>query len=622
MSDKTFSEAQKQYLAGFTMGSDVARAVRGLPILAGSGGEESNSTNVQVGGRTSSDNHNKLLDTVQQPAVPEQMAYAAQDRYLTEGKKLSSEEQAKRQKNPLDMWDEIIQRSERGQFPKGADLFLTKFHGLFFVAPAQNSFMCRLRIPGGELRDYQLSGLADLCDRSAGGTIDVTTRANLQIREIPADQAANVLYGLRELDIISLGSGGDNIRNVTASPLSGFDADELIETLPLARRMHHYITQHRELYGLPRKFNIAFDGGGRISALEDTNDIGFRAVRITAAMASPQAPEGIYFELTLGGITGHRDFARGTGVLLRENETLAVAGAIVRVFINHADRTDRKRSRLKYLLDDWGFEKFLERVEQELGTSLRRIENVNLRPSVVQDRLAHVDFHSQKQPDKFYVGVVLPVGRLTSNQARGLADIARQYGSGRLRLTVWQNVIIPDINQENCDRVRQALTRLGLDYSATSFRAGLVACTGNAGCKFAAANTKLHAMQIASYLEERLELDLPVNIHLTGCHHSCAQHYIGDIGLIATKVEIGEELVEGYDLYVGGGWGAQQGFARPVVSKLPFAEVPARLNAILSAYLEQREFSESFHEFIRRHSDEQLKALGCGHEAAIAVGKH
>src|SRR5262249_24895217 len=160
-----------------------------------------------------------------------------------------------------------------------------------------------------------------------------------------------------------------NIRNVTASATCGIDPQELIDTLPLAKEMHHYILNHREMYGLPRKFNIAFEGGGRVSALDDTNDIGFHAVRVKPAESDDIEP-GVHFRLALGGITGHRDFARETGVLLRPEECVGVAAAIVGVFIKNGDRTDRKKSRLKYLLDAWGFEKFLAAVELELGGAL------------------------------------------------------------------------------------------------------------------------------------------------------------------------------------------------------------------------------------------------------------
>ncbi|HBE72028.1 MAG TPA: NirA family protein, partial [Planctomycetaceae bacterium] len=420
MSDQAFSEAQKQYLSGLMMGADVARTVRGLPVLAGGG--ETAGTSIRVGG-----------DTPGHHQDPAQDALQAQNEQQAAGGKLCKEEQAKRDKNPLDMWEEISQRSSRGEFPKGTDVFLTKFHGLFYVAPAQDSFMCRLRIPGGQVWSHQLSGLADLSDRSAGGYIDITTRANLQLREIPANSATDILYGVRDLGLTSLGSGGDNIRNVTASPLSGIDPVELIETLPLAKKMHHYILNHREMYGLPRKFNIAFDGGGTISSLDDTNDIGFHAIEVTD---SPEMPAGVYFSLTLGGITGHRDFARDTGIIVTAAEAMEVAGAIVRVFIKSGNRTDRKLARLKYVLDDWGFDKFIDAVELALGRKLLRSDPNTWNRCETEDRWAHVGFHQQKQSDRSYVGVVFPVGRMTSDQARGLARITSRYGTGELRLTV------------------------------------------------------------------------------------------------------------------------------------------------------------------------------------------
>ena len=606
--DKSFSEAQKQFIAGYAMGSDVFRAVRGLPVLAGSG--SANGSTISLNGNGATINGEALS------VGPERIALQAQADTVAGGKKLCNEEKAKQDKNPLDMWDEMQARADAGEFPKKTDVFLMKFHGLFYVAPAQDSYMCRMRLAGGTLQSWQLRGLADLGERCAGGFVDVTTRANLQFREIPATESMNVLYGLRELDIVNLGSGGDNIRNCTASPLSGIDPHELIETIPLAKKMHHYIMNHREMYGLPRKFNIAFDGGGTISSLDDTNDIGFHAISVPEEKADDDLPAGVYFQLTLGGITGHKDFARPTGVLLTADECVEVAGAIVRVFVKNGDRTDRKKARLKYVLDAWGFEKFVAGVEEELGRTLRKVDTERLVVSTVEDRQAHIGFHPQKQAGRQYVGVVLPVGRITSEQCRALADIAETYGNGDIRCTVWQNILIPNIRDEDVDAVKNELESIGLGYEASSFRAGLVACTGSAGCKFAGSDTKAHAMQIAEALENRLELDQPLNIHLTGCHHSCAQHYIGDIGLLGCQVEReeDEEMVDGYHVHLGGGWGNRQAMGRMVFKSVPFDEVPELMVAIVDGYLQNRDGDESFVEFTNRLSDEELKSL-----AAVAA---
>ncbi len=583
-----FTAEQRSCLQGFAIGADVSRAFRSLPVLSGGTG-----ATVPLGPPAAN------------PLRPD---LAAQDRVLAEGKKLCPEENAKRAKDPLAMWGEMQANAKDGVFPKGTDVLLYKFSGLFYVAPAQDAYMCRLRFPGGDVKTYQLRGLADLSERFAGGYADVTTRANLQLREVPAAHGPDVLTGLSELGIVPRGSGADNIRNVTAAATSGFDPQELIEMLPLAKAMHHHILNHRELYALPRKFNIAFDGGGRIATLEDTNDIGFQSVRVTQSQATADLPTGVYFRLTLGGITSHKDFARETGVLVPPDECVAVAAAAVRVFIRHGDRTDRKQARLKYLLDAWGFEKFLAETEQELGRPLRRVSPDRYELPDAPDRWAHVGVHPQTQPGRFYVGVVLPVGRLTAEQLRGLARIADRYGSGAVRLTVWQNLLIPDVAADDLDAVRDAIESLGLDWRASSFRSGLVACTGAAGCKFAAADTKGHAFVLSDYLEKRLELDVPINLHLTGCNNSCAQHSIGDVGLQGVKVEVGDETVEGYHLCVGGGYADSQGIGRTLFESLPFAEIPPLMERLLSFSLDRRFGpAEPFAEFTRRHDVEELR---------------
>ena len=404
--------------------------------------------------------------------------------------------------------------------------------------------------------------------------------------------------GLRDLGIATQGAGADNIRNVTASTLSGIDETELIETLPLARELHYHILHKPELYGLPRKFNIAFDGSGRISSLAETNDISWHAVEVTESSDGLEA--GVYFLLGLGGITGHGDFAHPTGILAKPDECVAISEAILRVFIMHGDRTDRKKARLKYVLDAWGFEKFLQEVEKDYKRPLKKVASHRfIQPNNI-DRWAHVDVHSQKQPGLCYVGVVLPVGRITSQQCRGLAKIASSFGSGSIRLTVWQNLIIPDIATQDMKAVQRAIEELDLDWRASSFRAGLVACTGSAGCKFAAADTKKHAMILAEYLEDRFDLDEPINIHFTGCHHSCAQHAIGDIGLIATKVEVGEEMVEGYHILVGGRTGIDFAIGKKLFESVVVSALPAAVESILDYYLKNKNERESFADFVQR----------------------
>src|SRR5471030_1861938 len=447
--------------------------------------------------------------------------------------------------------------------------------------------MCRLRIPNGILTHWQFAGVGDLAERYAGGYSHVTTRANLQMREVEPKHAVLMIEAIQDLGLASRGSGADNIRNITGTPTAGVDPQELIDTRPYAREWHNHILNERALYGLPRKFNVGFDGAGLIPVLEDTNDIGFQAVEVKDGFG---AEVGIWFRLALGGITGHKDFAKDTGVIVKPEEATLVADAIVRVYIEHGDRTDRNKARLKYVLDAWGLEKFIAHVEEKLGRTLIKVTADAILPRPVYDRAAHVGVHKQKQDGFNWLGVVLPVAKLTASQMRGLAKIARDLGDGDIRLTVWQNLLVSGVADNKVALAKAAIDALGLTTEASSIRAGLVACTGNVGCRFSASNTKLHAEQIAQWCEARVELDGPVNIHLTGCHHSCAQHYIGDIGLLACKVQVSEDAdpVEGYHILVGGGFGPDAALARELFRDVKAEDAPATIEHMLKTYLAQR----------------------------------
>ncbi len=585
-----FSPDQKRYLEGFASGLTAARAARGQLPTGGKGAGE--------------------------PVGPDAIHIKAQDRVLAAGGKLADQEKIKREQHPFDAYSRLKQQARDNEPPKPADNFRWRYYGLFYVAPTQTSYMCRLRIANGILTHWQFAGLADLADKYAGPYAHVTTRANLQIREIEPKNGVNVIEGILDLGLASRGSGADNIRNVTGTPTAGIDPQELLDTRPYAREWHNHILNERALYGLPRKFNVGFDGAGRIPVLEDTNDIGFQAVEVKDGFG---AAPGIWFRLALGGITGHRDFARDTGFIVRPDEATQVADAIVRVYIEHGDRTDRDKSRLKYVLDAWGFEKFLAHVEEKLGRALVKVPAEAIAPRPMYDRSAHIGVHKQKQPGLNWIGVVFPTARMTTDQMRGLAKVAQDLGDGDIRLTVWQNLLISGVADDKVALAIAAIEQIGLTTQASPLRAGLIACTGATGCRFAAAHTKETAEEIAAWCEPRVALDSPVNIHLTGCHHSCAQHYIGDIGLIACKVDVGEDVdpVEGFHILVGGGFGPDAGIARDLYRDVKVPDVPRTVERMLKGYLAHRAApDETFLTFSRRHEVAALQAMFDEPEAA------
>jgi ferredoxin-nitrite reductase len=574
-----FSPDQKRYLEGFVSGLNAARATRGaLPAVKG------------------------------EPSGPDAIHIQAQDKVAAAGRKLVDQEKFKRQQHPFDAYGRLKEQAEKNEPPNPADNFRWRYFGLFYVAPAQASYMCRLRIPNGVLKHWQFSGVADLAERCGGPYAHVTTRANLQIREIPPKHATDVIEGMESLGLWTRGSGADNIRNVTGTPTAGIDAQELIDTRPYAREWHFHILNDRSLYGLPRKFNVGFDGGGIIPVLEDTNDIGFQAVEV---VEGHNIEPGVWFRLALGGITGHRDFARDTGAIVKPKDATKVADAVVRVFIEQGNRTDRNKARLKYVLDAWGFEKFLTAMEQKLGWSLTRAPAEAVKPRPAFDRAAHIGVRAQRQQGLNWIGVVFPVGKMTVAQMRGLARIAQDFGDGDIRLTVWQNLLISGVPDGKVMLAELAIGALGLTTKASAIRAGLVACTGSTGCRFAAAHTKEQAEEIAAWCEPRVRLDTPVNIHLTGCHHSCAQHYIGDIGLIAARVAVNEDgdTVDGYHLLVGGGFGPDAALAREIYRDVKAEDAPRTVERVLKGYLAHRQGDETFLIFSKRHEVEALKAM-------------
>jgi ferredoxin-nitrite reductase len=582
-----FTPEQKRYLEGFAFGFQVMQRL-------GSPGDKPPAAAAAA------------------PTGPDATHIAAQDATVAAGKKLVDQEKWKRAEHPFDAYPRLKEQAATNTYPKPDDNFRWRYYGLFYVAPAQNSYMCRLRIPNGIVQHWQMAGLANVADTCAGGFSHVTTRANLQMREIEAKNAVKIVEAIQDLGLSSRGSGADNIRNVTGGATAGIDPQELIDTRAMAREWHFHILNDRSLYGLPRKFNVAFDGGGQIATLEETNDIGFQAVEVMegASCAGEAVAPGVWMRLALGGITGHRDIARDTGVIVRPEEATQVADAVVRVFIDHGNRTDRAKARLKYVLDDWGFDKFLAAVEEKLGRKLTRIEGQFVKPRPPSDRLAHLGVHAQKQPGKHWVGVALPLGKVTSQQMRALAAIARDMGDGDLRLTVWQNLIVSGVPTDKVEAVKTALQSIGLDWQASRVRAGLIACTGNKGCKFAASDTKGHAAAIADHCDARLALDTPINIHLTGCHHSCAQHYVGDIGLVGARVAVGDDgdTVEGYNVVVGGGYGADAKIARDLVENVKAEDAPALVERLLNSYLAHRQgANESFQAFADRHGIDELK---------------
>ena len=482
--------------------------------------------------------------------------------------------------------------------PDKEETFRFKWNGLFFLTPIKDAFMARLRIPGGVLKSYQLREIARAASDVTSGYIQITTRANLQLRLIQPKDAPEFLSRIQGCGLHTRGSGADNIRNLTGNPTAGIDPVELIDVLPFVRDIGHQILNNREYYNLPRKFNIAFDGGGLIGSVEDTNDLGARAVTVG---------DEVFFRIAVGGATGHKAFARDIGVLVEPGKIVAVLLAMVRVFIAKGNRTDRKRARLKHLLETMSAAEFLAESEALLGYQITRGE-AGIDTPRAEFAHSHVGAYPQKQDGLHYIGAGVPVGHLTAKQLNRLADLAEHFGTGEVRLTVWQNFIVPNIPTAYVATVSKSLAQMGFTTKASPVSSGVIACTGSRFCKYAQADTKGRALALIKHLEKHVPLDQPVNIHFTGCPHSCAQHYMGDIGLLGTKVQ-GDD---GYHIFVGGGFGAQQAIGRQIFSGVRHTEVNKTLEKMLLGFMQHRLEGETFQTFTQRNDLNRLQLIFTG----------
>ena len=462
--------------------------------------------------------------------------------------------------------------------------------GLFYGSIARDGVLSRMRIPGGILNAQQCGTIADLADQYSTGCLQVTNRANLQIREVHSEIPPEVWNRLQELGIASRRVEVDPIRNIMASPTAGIDRQQLLDTRPLVKAWDDYLQTHPELSELSPKFSIGLDGGESVSIQALRNDILLAAGR--------SAKSEIVFRLHLNS---------DTGILIQQSQCISVLAALASAYLEYTKnqpRIDGKKPRLRHLLADWGPESYVERVERNLPFILQRSLIDSSARAIEQSR--HLGIHPQRQPDFSYIGIALPLGRLESKQLRNLANLAQNLASGTLRLTPWQNLLISDIPNSQLFEIKQQIADFGLHSSATRLDSCLVACAGSSGCASAATDTQSHALAMARDLAQKLTIDLPINIHFSGCQKSCAQHRPIDITLVGIQIERGHETIKGYDIYAGR---KDLPFGRPIFPAVSAAQMPGAIEILLQVYQQFREPLESFGEFVDRQAIDHLQEL-------------
>lgn len=422
-----------------------------------------------------------------------------------------------------------------------------KWLGIFFRKRTPGQFMLRLRLPNGILTSGQMRMLgAIIHPYGEQGVADITTRQNLQLRGIPIEEMPQILGYLKEVGLTSIQSGMDNVRNITGSPLAGIDPDELIDVRGLTRKVQDMITNNGEgnpsFSNLPRKFNIAICGCRDNSVHAEINDLAF----------VPAFKNGrLGFNVLVGGFFSARRCAEAIGldVWVDPRDVVPLCEAVLLVYRDHGLRANRQKARLMWLIDEWGLEKFRAAVERQIGHPLLRAAE---KDEVVWHKRDLLGVHAQKQPGLNFVGLHVPVGRLNALEMMELARLAEVYGSGELRLTVEQNVLIPNVPDSRVAPLLKEPLLKKFSPNPGPLQRGLVSCTGNQFCNFALIETKNRAVALMEELEAELEIPQTVRIHWTGCPNSCGQPQVADIGLMGTTARKDGRVVEAVDIYMGG----------------------------------------------------------------------
>ncbi|MGY2727666.1 ferredoxin--nitrite reductase [Thermostichus sp. OS-CIW-26] len=422
-----------------------------------------------------------------------------------------------------------------------------KWLGIFFRKRTPGQFMLRLRLPNGILTSGQMRMLgAIIHPYGEQGVADITTRQNLQLRGIPIEEMPQILGYLKEVGLTSIQSGMDNVRNITGSPLAGIDPDELIDVRGLTRKVQDMVTNNGEgnpsFSNLPRKFNIAICGCRDNSVHAEINDLAF----------VPAFKNGrLGFNVLVGGFFSARRCAEAIGldVWVDPRDVVPLCEAVLLVYRDHGLRANRQKARLMWLIDEWGLEKFRAAVERQTGHPLLRAAE---KDEVVWHKRDLLGVHAQKQPGLNFVGLHVPVGRLNALEMMELARLAEVYGSGELRLTVEQNVLIPNVPDSRVAPLLKEPLLKKFSPNPGPLQRGLVSCTGNQFCNFALIETKNRAVALMEELEAELEIPQTVRIHWTGCPNSCGQPQVADIGLMGTTARKDGRVVEAVDIYMGG----------------------------------------------------------------------
>lgn len=528
-------------------------------------------------------------------------------------------ERLKREKNPWQAFEEVRQFAREGRAsvaPEWASAYF-KWWGIYTQGDgvgavggsggegkASDYFMMRIGIPNGMLRASQLRTIAQLTSAHARNLADITTRQNIQLHWLTIESLPLLVDALTEIGLSPKGACGDVARNVTGCPLAGIAADEIADSSSLAVDLARTLTGNPEFYNLPRKFKVSITGCPQWCTYPEINEVGLTAVRRTV---DGRAETGYSLRVG-GGLSKEPHLGVRLNAFLRPDQVVPVVHGVAELFREQQVlRESRDRARLKYLFlkHGWDAERFLLELESLLGYRLDPAAEETMPDDVFRD---HVGIHPQKQPGLSYVGASVLRGRMSGEQLATVAELSEKFGTGDLRATVMQNLLLINIPNHRAGELAKELEQIGLRVEGSPFWRGAIACTGTEFCKLAITETKGFTKWLVGEMEERIpEFDQQLKINVTGCPNSCGQHWIADIGIEGKKIKQDGQMVDAYYFCVGGAVGLHQRTGRPVGYRCAATDVPAAMERLLRGYLAGREPGENLRAYFARHTDAELR---------------
>jgi NAD(P)H-nitrite reductase large subunit len=489
---------------------------------------------------------------------------------------LNKIEELKSIKDGLDVLDDIPVYAQNGweAIPE-TERERLKWAGIFFRKQTPGSFMMRLRSPNGMMNAAQFRTIAEISEDFGKGFVDLTTRQQVQLRWFKIDDVPEVWKRLEAVGLVSLQTGIDNVRGIVGCPAAGLTPNELFDASPAAKDFNRMLVGNREFTNLPRKFNVTITG-----CLENCTHAETQDIALTPAVRSFDGDDVKGFNVAVGGKLGSGGYraASALNAFVPPEEAAELCRHITLIFRDHGLREARNKARLAFLIEHWGVQKFRQELERRLGRPLLSAG----RDARIVKKTAHTGAFRQKQRGLNYVGLTVPVGRIKTEQLFGVARLAEAYGNGDIRLTVNQDLIIPNVPDAKMrDLIAEPLLK-ELRYDASEVMRGLVSCTGIDYCHMALIETKELAIKTSRHLEEKLGQTRPVSIHWSGCIAGCGNHSVADIGLLGKRVRVeGGEIVDAVDVFVGGKAGPQAKPPQKLLENVHCDDLPEVLERIV-----------------------------------------